>query len=285
MRDDFTEEVKHILAARVNYLCSNPDCRAPTTGPQDDPTKAVNVGVAAHITGASAGGPRHNPALSSDERRHSDNGIWLCQNCAKLVDSDIQRFDEKLVRAWRTVAEDLARNSLGKTAERAVAERPSPNLELYLEFKEIKQDTYSPRIPVRMFVVGLKNGVGCGTAKFPSIRYKRACGITVDHFGIDGCYGFGLPRSPSENEWETFRGGSNDVVHPGETLKIAKLIQQGRKQGIDGRPLPGLPEWDGKPISQWAFDAVTFQCEISAEGIPTVTVEKAIPEDVVEWPS
>jgi len=33
MRDDFTEEVKRTLAARVGYFCSNPDCRAQPTGP------------------------------------------------------------------------------------------------------------------------------------------------------------------------------------------------------------------------------------------------------------
>src|SRR5579871_1727431 len=57
MRDDFSEEVKRTLAARVNYFCSNPDCRAQTTGPQVDPSKVLNVGVAAHITAASDGGP------------------------------------------------------------------------------------------------------------------------------------------------------------------------------------------------------------------------------------
>jgi hypothetical protein len=108
MRDDFTEEVKRTLAARVNSRCSNPECRAQTTGPQDDATKAVNVGVAAHITAASAGGPRYDPTLSPEKRRHSDNGIWLCQNCAKLADSDVLRFHETLLRAWKTVPQ-LAR--------------------------------------------------------------------------------------------------------------------------------------------------------------------------------
>jgi hypothetical protein len=70
MRDDFTEEVKRILAARVGNACSNPDCRALTSGPQSDSAKALNVGVAAHITAASEGGQRYNPALSSEERRH-----------------------------------------------------------------------------------------------------------------------------------------------------------------------------------------------------------------------
>src|SRR6266568_3374531 len=85
MGDDFSEAVKSLLASRVGNLCSIPGCRALTIGPQDDPTKAVNVGVAAHITAASPGGPRYDPGLSPEERRAPSNGIWLCQNCAKLV--------------------------------------------------------------------------------------------------------------------------------------------------------------------------------------------------------
>lgn len=116
VRDDFTQEVKGILAARVGYLCSNPDCRAPTSGPQIDATKALNVGVAAHITSAAEGGPRYNPLPSPDERRYPDNGIWLCQNCAKLIDNDTSRYTKKLIRAWREIAEDHALSLIGKTA-------------------------------------------------------------------------------------------------------------------------------------------------------------------------
>jgi hypothetical protein len=284
MRDDFTEEVKRTLAARVGYSCSNPDCRAQTTGPQDDSAKAVNVGVAAHITAAAAGGPRYNPALSPEERRHFDNGIWLCQNCAKLVDSDVLRFHETLLRAWKTVAEDHARNSLGKTAsEYAVGETLFPKLELYLEAEGIRPDTYAPRTPVRSFVLGLRN-VGSGTAKFPSIRFRRASGLTVNHFGIDGSCGFGLPRSPSDNEWEAFRGGADQVIHRGETLKIAKLVQHGNNKGIDGLPLPNALGPHGQSVAQWVFKAVSFQCEISAEGVSAVSVKRAVPEVTVTWP-
>jgi hypothetical protein len=265
MRDEFLVEVKRTLAVRVNYLCSNPDCRAPTTGPHEDPTKAVNVGVAAHITAACAGGPRYNPALSPNERCHPDNGIWLCQNCAKLIDSDVPRFSETLLRAWKMVAEDRARNSLGKTAPESTIAEKLPRLKLYLELVGIERDTYSPHTPVRVFVLGLMNAPGGGTAKFPSIRYRRKCGLVVNHFGINGSFGFGLPRSPSENEWEAFRGGADQVVNPGETLKITKLIQRGSEAAS----------------SQWLFSAVTFQCEISAEGIPMVPVEKSVPDDLV----
>lgn len=285
MRDDFPEEVKRTLAARVNYFCSNPDCRAQTSGPQNDPSKVVNVGVAAHTTAASPGGPRYNPALSPEARRHSDNGIWLCQNCAKLVDSDVGRFDETLLRAWKTIAEDRARNSLGKSApDRTVKDWPGPKLKLVLELRGIERDTYAPLTPVRSFVLGLKNGVGCGTAKFPGIRYARACGLTVDLFGIDGCYGFGLPRSPSENEWETFRGGVDHVIHAGETLGIAKLIQRGKRKETGGPPPPNWLRPNDQRSSEWVFDAVTFQCEITVQGVSSRTVEETVPGDQLSWP-
>ena len=105
VRDDFTVEVKRALVARVANACSNPDCRAVTSGPQDDPNKALNVGVAAHITAAAPGGPRYNETLATEQRCHPNNGIWLCQNCAKLVDNDPVQFPEALLRAWKTVAE------------------------------------------------------------------------------------------------------------------------------------------------------------------------------------
>jgi len=115
MRDNFTEEAKRTLASRVGNLCSNPGCRALTSGPQDDPAKALNVGVAAHITAAALSGPRYDSAISSEQRCHPDNGVWLCQNCAKLVDNDTSQFPAYLLRAWKTIAEHSARSRIGKT--------------------------------------------------------------------------------------------------------------------------------------------------------------------------
>lgn len=108
MRDDFSEDVKRIVANRVNNRCSNPECCRPTSGPQIDPTKALNIGVAAHITAASVGGPRYDPSLSAKERKHASNAIWLCQNCAKLIDNDPARFRVSLLRQWKQVAESSA---------------------------------------------------------------------------------------------------------------------------------------------------------------------------------
>ncbi len=115
MRDDFTEEVKRTLANRVNR-CSNPDCRMPTSGPQVNSTKYVNVGVAAHITAASPGGKRYDPSLSTEQRKHANNAIWLCQYCAKLVDNDEVRFPIRVLQGWKKAAEAEAFAALAKIA-------------------------------------------------------------------------------------------------------------------------------------------------------------------------
>ena len=115
-RDDFSEAVRRTLAARVGHLCSNPGCRAATSGPQLDDGKSVNVGVGAHISAAAAGGPRFSAAISAAERGGIGNGIWLCQNCAKLIDSDPARYTIDLLKAWKLVAEDRAHDKVGKTA-------------------------------------------------------------------------------------------------------------------------------------------------------------------------
>jgi hypothetical protein len=112
MRDDFPLPVKEVLSKRVGNRCSNPGCRQSTSGPQEDPTKVINVGVAAHITGASVDGPRYDPNLTADERKSAANGIWLCQVCGKLVDNDEVRYTVSILRRWKTISESAALRAL-----------------------------------------------------------------------------------------------------------------------------------------------------------------------------
>jgi ribosomal protein L37AE/L43A len=95
VRDDFSSRVRHALARRAADRCSNPDCGAVISGPALDPDLAVIVGVAAHITAASPGGPRYDAALSGAERAAGANGIWLCQTCSKLIDSDLEPVNDR----------------------------------------------------------------------------------------------------------------------------------------------------------------------------------------------
>lgn len=115
-RDDFSERTRRGLASRVGWRCSNPGCRALTVGPSSNPERHVNLGVAAHITAAAPGGPRFDSALTPARRRSSENGIWLCQGCAKLIDSDPEQHTVGTLRFWKHDSEELTRVSLGKQA-------------------------------------------------------------------------------------------------------------------------------------------------------------------------
>src|SRR5579884_1270687 len=100
-RDEFPRDVVEALAKRVACRCSNPDCSRITSGPNSNPAKWTNLGVAAHITAAAVGGPRYDSTLGSDARKSAENGIWLCQRCAKLIDSDVDKYPTPLLKSWK----------------------------------------------------------------------------------------------------------------------------------------------------------------------------------------
>jgi hypothetical protein len=115
MRDDFNAKTKDILGRRVGFRCSNPNCRKLTTGPQTDENKVITIGVAAHITAASKDGPRFDINKTPTERMAGANGIWLCQNCAKLVDNDKILYTIDLLIAWKEQAERDALQKIENT--------------------------------------------------------------------------------------------------------------------------------------------------------------------------
>ena len=79
----------------------------------------MSIGEAAHITAAAAGGPRYDPSLSHLDRRSFSNGIWLCRNCARLIDADERGFTVELLREWKKKAETAALEDLtsGRTRQ------------------------------------------------------------------------------------------------------------------------------------------------------------------------
>ncbi|BFU90507.1 MAG: hypothetical protein NTAFB01_16940 [Nitrospira sp.] len=125
MRDEFSAATRELLAERVGVVCSNPECRQPTSGPQADPAGTVNIGVAAHISAASPGGPRYEADLSPEQRADSSNGIWLCQTCAKLIDSDDHRFSRPVLEGWKRAAERAAAIDLSQGRRPTSASQPS----------------------------------------------------------------------------------------------------------------------------------------------------------------
>ena len=114
-RHDFPGPVRTSLAHRAGYSCSNPKCRAPTAGPSEESEDArSDVGVASHITAAAPGGPRYDNSLSESERSAIENGVWLCQTCAKKIDDDIETYPPDALRDWKRVAEAEASARLGR---------------------------------------------------------------------------------------------------------------------------------------------------------------------------
>ena len=138
MRDDFDRGAKDVLFKRVRAKCSNPTCRRETCEAHSEEDKAVNIGVAAHITAASPGGPRYDPTLTVEERKSPTNGIWLCQTCAKLIDSDSPKYTVERLRVWKSIAEAGDEHTVAKMAVFSKIEQQMPELleEMRKDLKE-----------------------------------------------------------------------------------------------------------------------------------------------------
>ncbi|MBW0164929.1 MAG: hypothetical protein HYI21_06890 [Sediminibacterium sp. Gen4] len=137
MRDDFKQEIKETLAKRVAFVCSNPECNMSTIGPNSEQGKSTNIGVAAHITAASKGGKRYDETLSAEQRSSIDNGIWLCQTCSKLIDTDEKKYTIELLKKWRDINEKKAATRLNKQIDQNSAMFADKG-----DFEKIKENGY-----------------------------------------------------------------------------------------------------------------------------------------------
>lgn len=128
-RDNFTTKTIEVLAKRVGFHCSNPECGVHTVGPNTDPERVTVIGIAAHITAASIGGPRYDVTLTGSERKHINNGIWLCSNCATLIDKDSQAYSVALLKEWKSIAESKMCKIINENVEKEIANKISPYIE------------------------------------------------------------------------------------------------------------------------------------------------------------
>ncbi len=136
-RDEFTRQTNDVLGKRVGVRCSNPNCRKLTTGPRSESLHIVNIGVAAHITAVAEGGPRYDANLTSEQRSSPENGIWLCQNCAKLVDNDSARYTVEFLREWKRDSENAA---LAEVEGRGDAQPPDISAEIEISFRSEQEN-------------------------------------------------------------------------------------------------------------------------------------------------
>ncbi len=104
-KPDFSGATKQTLAKRAGQVCSNPECRRPTSGPHSDESKAVNLGEAAHIRAARPDQARYDANMTDEERAAISNGIWLCKECARRIDVDEAKYPVALLAKWKDIHE------------------------------------------------------------------------------------------------------------------------------------------------------------------------------------
>jgi hypothetical protein len=240
-RDEFPKPVLDTLAKRVGFRCSNPDCRQLTAGPREDETKTVNIGVAAHITSAARGGPRFDGSISAADRGAFANGIWLCQNCAKLIDNDPSRYSIEVLQTWKVQAEDAARAELEGSSTSVAGSRPSAELIIQWRKVKITSEMHEYRLELSVHNVGGK------VLRDYHVDVELPTAVLIDRSGvIDG---------RSDREKSLFRAvwrSDADDVFPGDrkiVLTIPYLMNTElfwRKEDFFGQMVRATLHFDGK---------------------------------------
>lgn len=73
-------------------------------------------------------------------------------------------------------------------------------------------------------IVGVNN-LGRAVARYPYLKLIDLAGFQVNSHGISGNGQFGLPRHPNPTNYRNYKGGSDDVIHPGAPLDVTLLEQ------------------------------------------------------------
>jgi len=79
--------------------CAAPDCTRPLIA-RDGETIVSKI---CHIEAANENGPRFNPDMEEDERRHFDNLILLCDECHSIIDNKENegKYPVALLKEWK----------------------------------------------------------------------------------------------------------------------------------------------------------------------------------------
>ncbi|MEJ2249276.1 MAG: HNH endonuclease signature motif containing protein [Candidatus Lokiarchaeota archaeon] len=97
------------------FICSNPECRKLTiSGSNLSKGKIIKIGEAAHIIGNKASSARYK--MDPNIKRSSvENGIWLCRNCHRMIDSNKGKdYPIKLLFKWKEKHIKYLSKNLGK---------------------------------------------------------------------------------------------------------------------------------------------------------------------------
>jgi hypothetical protein len=112
----------------------------------------LGIGEAAHIRAAAPGGPRYDENQTPEERASSKNGIFLCPNCARIVDRDESAYSPDDLYRLKDMAERQAVQRWGKAPPHApILRTPSQisrEIQLYCLSEGARQEQLDPRFSV-----------------------------------------------------------------------------------------------------------------------------------------
>jgi hypothetical protein len=223
-RDNFSEPTKRLLAQRVAYRCSNPQCRTLTIG-SSSTGRTVLLGVASHICAASPGGPRYDATMTPALRSHADNGIWMCQQCGKLIDSDT-KYTVDMLQTWRQKSEEATVREI-QTRKIAIPAEAAPMLEdMDGNAIELAQPAAGLALPARIHAASVVD-----VAKFKKLDAWPKHAVTL-----------GLKAEDNKGEYHiTYLGstictvGKVAIVSAPGTGKSTTLIQAAESILVDPR--------------------------------------------------
>lgn len=107
-------DYKRITIRRLDTLSGN-ECAAPNCSNKllasDGQTIISKI---CHIEAASQNGPRYNPDMTDDERRHFDNLILLCDGCHNIIDNkeNESKYPVELLKEWKRNHEGIRQYSI-----------------------------------------------------------------------------------------------------------------------------------------------------------------------------
>lgn len=236
----------------------------PTFGAAPGSDGVVNVGVASHITAAATGGPRYDPNLTSEERGHQSNGIWLCQKDGKLVDSDSVHFTVDKLREWKRSAEERSFRAI-------VAFGAIPDQQIGATFAEVVSDELMEALGLSRqddletvtsrLVVAAENDLAAFKRAPGWPRRGIALNLRMRHQGSVQIF----DASALGSAVETFN--EITVIAPPGTGKTTTLLQMVAAILARGRSVPAfipLGEWSSQ--SQSLLESVVQRQAFVGEG-------------------
>lgn len=201
-RDDFTPATKRALGLRAGHLCSMPNCNVSTAGPSDESAAGVmSIGVAAHIASAAQGpgARRFDPNMTPEERSGIENGIWLCQSCAKKIDDDEAYYSAIRLKEYKASHEARCRLHPDRASESMPGHLIAMGPELVVIGKIVGATSGSYRLQVQRFAIGSEQALVRFATDFertnPRDRYVLLNEIGIGH------------RMASAPEIESIEGG------------------------------------------------------------------------------